>query len=66
MLKFDYFIKMMKEQINQTVDELLFFPMFQKYIKDPFIVNYTISLIRIFIQKTNVDFVKTLVLSMSF
>ena len=54
---------MMEEQINQTIDQLVFFLMFQKYMKDTFIVNYTITLIRIFFQNTNVVLVKALVLS---
>ena len=53
----------MEEQINQTIDQLVFFLMFQKYMKDTFIVNYTITLIRIFFQNTNVVLVKALVLS---
>ena len=35
-------------------------------MKDAFIVNYMITLIRIFFQNTNVVFVKALVLSMPF
>ena len=31
---------MMEEQINQSIEQLVFFPMFQKYMKDLFIVNY--------------------------
>ena len=62
-LKFVHIIKMMEEQINQTIDQLVFFLMFQKYMKDTFIVNYTITLIRIFFQNTNVVLVKALVLS---
>ena len=57
---------MMEEQINQTIGQLEFFLMFQKYMKDAFAVNYTITLIKIFFQNTNVTFVKALVLSMSF
>ena len=40
--------------------------MFQKYMKDAFIVNYTIILIKVFIQNTNVTFEKASVLSMPF
>ena len=57
---------MMEEQINQTIGQLVFFLMFRKYMKDAFIVNYTITLIRIFFQNTSVVFVKALVLSMAF
>ena len=53
----------MEEQINETTYHLVFFLMFQKYMKDAFIVNYAITLIRIFFQNTNVVFVKALVLS---
>ena len=53
----------MEEQINETTYHLVFFLMFQKYMKDAFIVNYTITLIRIFFQNTNVVFVKALALS---
>ena len=59
-------MKMMEEQINQTIEQIVFFLMFQKYMKDVFIVNYTITLIRIFFQNTNVAFVKALLLSLSF
>ena len=47
---------MMEEQINQTMDQLVLFLMFQKYMKDVFIGNYTITLIRICFQNTNVVF----------
>ena len=56
----------MEEQINQTIDQLVFFLMFQKYMKDAFIVKSTITLIRIYFQNTNVVFIKALVLSMLF
>ena len=56
---------MMEEKINQTTDLLVFF-LFQKYMKDAFIVNYTIILIKVFIQNTNVTFEKASVLSMPF
>ena len=56
----------MEEQINQTIDQLVFFLIFQKYMKDALVVNYTVTLIRIFFQNTNVAFVKGLVLSMPF
>ena len=42
---------MMQKQINQTTEQLVFFLMFQKYMKDAFIVNYSITLIKIFFQK---------------
>ena len=56
----------MEEHINQTIDQLVFFLMFQKYMKDAFIVNYTNTFIRIFFQNNNVAFVNALVLSMPF
>ena len=56
---------MMEEQINRTTDQMVFFLMFQKYMKDAFIVNYAISLIKISFQNTNVAFAKALVHSMS-
>ena len=56
---------MMEEQINQTIEQLIFF-LFQKYVKDDFIVNYTITLIKILFQNTNVAVVNALVLSMPF
>ena len=56
----------MEEQINQTIDQLVFFLMFQNYMKDAYIVNYTITLIRIFFQNTSVAFVKASVLSIPF
>ena len=57
---------MKEEQISQTIDQLVLFLMFQKYMKDAFIVNYTNTLIRIFFQNTNVAVVKALVLCMPF
>lgn len=42
-LKFVHFIKMMEEQIIQTTDQLVFFLMLQKYMKNAFIVNHTIT-----------------------
>ena len=57
---------MMEEQINQTIYQLVFFLMLQKYMKDAFIVNYTITLIRTFFQNTNEAFAKALALSMPF
>ena len=56
----------MEEHINQAIDQLVFFLMFQKYMKDAFIINHTITLIRVFFQNTNVIFVKALVLTMPF
>ena len=56
---------MTEEQKNQTIDQLVFF-LFQKYMKDAFIVNYTINLIRIFFQNTKVAIVKALVLNIPF
>ena len=58
--------KLMEEQINQNIDQLVFFLMFQKYMKDAIIVNHTITLLRVFFQNTNVVFVKALALSMPF
>ena len=55
---------MKEEQINQTMDQLVFSLIFEKYMKGAFIVNYTITLIRTFFQNTNVVFVKALVPSM--
>ena len=49
---------------KSNFDQLLLFLMFQKYMKDLRKVNYTITFIRIFIQNTNVVFVKALVLGM--
>ena len=46
--------------------QLAFFLMFQKYMKDAFTVSYTITLIRVFFQNTNVVLIKALVLSMRF
>ena len=57
---------MMEEEINQTINQLVFFLMFQEYMKDTFIVNYMITLIRVFFQNTNVAFVKALVLNIPF
>ena len=57
---------MKEEQINQTMDQLVFSLIFEKYMKGAFIVNYTITLIRTFFQNTNVVFVKALVPSMPF
>ena len=44
-------MKMMEEQTNQTIEQLVFFLMFQKYLKDAFLVSYTITLIRLFFKK---------------
>ena len=49
---------MIEEQVNQTINQLVFFLMFQKYMKDAFIVNYTITLIRIFFSKYQCGFCK--------
>ena len=57
---------MMREQVNQTIDQVVFFLVFLKNMKDVFIVNYTIILIKIFFQNTNVAFVKALILSIPF
>ena len=56
---------MMEEQINETIDLLVFFLMFQKYMKDAFMVNYTITLIGIFFQNNNVALEKALVLRLA-
>ena len=64
--KFVHFIKMMEEQINQATDQLVFFVMFQKYMKDAFIFHCTITLITMLFQNTNVAFVKTSVFSTPF
>ena len=45
---------MMEEQINQTIDQLVFFLMFQKYMKDTFIA----TLIRIFFSQYQCGFRK--------
>ena len=37
---------MVEEQINQTIDQLVFFLIFPRYMEDAFLVNYTIPLIR--------------------
>ena len=44
-------MKMMEEHINQTINQIVFFLMFQKYMKDAFTVNYPVSLIKIFFSK---------------
>ena len=38
--------------------------MLQKYVRDTFIVNYTITLIKIFVQNTKEVFVKAFVFSL--
>ena len=50
-LEFVLFMKMMEEHINQTINQIVFFLMFQKYMKDAFTVNYPVSLIKIFFSK---------------
>ena len=50
-LEFVLFMKMMEEHINQTINQMVFFLMFQKYMKDAFTVNYPVSLIKIFFSK---------------
>ena len=50
---------MMEEQINQTTDQLVFFLRFQKYMEDVFIVNYTITLMKIFFSKFQCGFRKS-------
>ena len=50
-LEFVLFMKMMEEHINQTINQRVFFLMFQKYMKDAFTVNYPVSLIKIFFSK---------------
>ena len=54
----------MEEPINQTTNQSIFFLMLQKYVKDTFIVNYTITLIKIFVQNTKEVFVKAFVFSL--
>ena len=39
---------MMEEQINRTTGQMVFFLMFQKYMKDAFIVNYVNFIVNIF------------------
>ena len=53
----------MEKEINQTINQLVFFLMFQEYMKDTFIVNYMVTLRRVFFQNINVAFVKALVLN---
>ena len=60
-VKFVHFTKAMEEQINQTNDQI-----FQKYMKDAFIVNCNITSIKIFFQNTNIPLVKASILSMFF
>ena len=59
-------MKMMQEQISISINQLVFFLMFQKYMRDAFVVIYAITLIRIFFHNTSEAFVKSLVLSMPF
>ena len=54
----------MEEPINQTTNQSIFFLMLQKYVRDTFIVNYTITLIKIFVQNTKEVFVKAFVFSL--
>ena len=63
-MKFVYFIKMIEEQINQATDQLVLFLMFQKYIKDAFILHCTITLIKMLFQNTNGTFVKASVFTL--
>ena len=49
---------MIKEQINQTINQLVLFLMFQKYLEDVFIVNHIIALIKIFFSKHQCGFHK--------
>ena len=65
-MKFDHFIKMMEDQINQTTDQLVFFLMFQKCMKDAFILHCMITLIAMLFQNTNKAFVNASVFSTSF
>ena len=65
-MKFVYFIKMIEEQINQATDQLVLFLMFQKYIKDAFILHCTITLIKMLFQNTNGTFVKASVFTTPF
>ena len=44
-------MKMMEEQINQTINQIVFVPMFQKCMKDAFTVNYAVTLIKMFFFK---------------
>ena len=54
----------MEEPINQTTNQSIFFLMLEKYVKDTFIVNYAITLIKIFVQNTKEVFVKAFVFSL--
>ena len=58
-----HFKKNMEKEINQTINQLVFSLMFQEYMKDTFIVNYMVTLRRVFFQNINVAFVKALVLN---
>ena len=49
---------MMKEQIHQAIDQLVFFLMFQKYMRDAFILHYTITLIKKTFSKYQCGFCK--------
>ena len=55
-MKFVYFRKVIKEQINQTIEQLLFFAMFKKYMKDAIVLHFTITLIKILFQIANIGF----------
>ena len=55
-MKVVYFRKVIKEQINQTIDQLLFFAMSKKYMKDAFVLHFTITLIKILFQIVNISF----------
>ena len=63
--KFDHFTKKMEEQKNQTIGPLVFFRMFEKFVKDACMIKLILILIKYF-QDINAVFVKVSALKISF
>ena len=63
--KFDHFKKKMEEQKNQTIGPLVFFRMFEKFVKDACMIKLILILIKYF-QDINAVFVKVSALKISF
>ena len=63
--KFDQFTKKVEEQESQTIGPLVSFLMFQKFMKDAYMIKFILILIKYF-QGTSRVFVKVLAHSISF
>ena len=63
--KFDHCTKKVEEHKNQTIGPLVSFRMFQKFVKDDYMIKYIVILIK-YSQGISAIFVKVLAHSISF